>query len=63
MKEQLLSFPIVFSVDQPFFLLVQACWLVDHEKFDVSFLVELKIYYGIIQFEILIKSVIFPGSD
>ena len=36
MKEQLLSFSVVFSIDSAFFSLVQACWFIDHEKFEVS---------------------------
>lgn len=36
MKEKLLSFSVVFSIDSAFFCLVQACWFIDHEKFEVS---------------------------
>jgi hypothetical protein len=36
MKDQLLSFSVVFSIDSSFFSLVQACWFIDHEKFEVS---------------------------
>ncbi|XKL62198.1 hypothetical protein PGB90_002031 [Kerria lacca] len=33
-KEQLFSFSVVFSIDVSYFLLVQACWYLDHEKFE-----------------------------
>ncbi|XP_065200362.1 protein ELYS isoform X2 [Planococcus citri] len=34
MKEQLLSFSIIFFPDSKFLSLVEACWLIDHEKFE-----------------------------
>lgn len=40
MKEQLLSFSIIFFPDSKFMSLVEGCWLIDHEKFEVC------IFYG-----------------
>lgn len=37
-KEQLLSFSIIFFPESKFLSLVEACWLIDHEKFEVNIL-------------------------